>query len=80
MADKVRIDNQSGIFTNMNTMIRFKPNDHGKQILKTSYVTQDEFEIDGEYYRCPLWLFVQAFGKYEGTTAYVEDNHILIEV
>ena len=67
---------------NMNSFVRFKPNDKGQLLIKQSQVHQDEFNIDEDgFYSCPMHLFVQAFGADIGcSAAYVEGNTFAIEV
>lgn len=61
---------------NLNTFVRFKPNAKGLKLIGQSQVHADEFDIDEDgFFRCPMHLFVQAFGADIGcSNAYLKGN------
>lgn len=75
-------DSKTFVAVGMNSFVRFKPTVKGLKLIEQSTVDIKEFNIDNSnFFSCPLWVFVQAFGADFGcTNPYVEGNTIAIEV
>lgn len=76
------VEGATYVALNMNSFVRFKPTVKGLKLIGQSPVDAEEFNVDQHgFHKCPLWVFVQAFGADLGcTNPYVDGNTIAIQI